>query len=318
MDYINANATPNVKLKVIANLYYPGYNADNVQSKCKDAATGATVNMRTTFLPAIAKMNYWMCEYARQKGFKCADNFAQYMGADYDSNGDGQVDSDALRYVAGESEASYVTRITSTLRPTCATPTRTSCRRPAATTTSSPTTCTRPTPAAPSRPACGAAAPAPAHRATPASPAARARSGTATATSAWAGRCRPTTRRLPDRLIAGSRPMIGSGPDDTTPSTTDGDGVRIIREHGAGPAAGVLVFAGAGDHRCPGLLRVVVAVVAAAPAQRCRRRPPLLKSRPRQWPKRAPNCPLLPRPQQLRDAAAHPAHLARPTPAAAI
>ena len=118
MDYINANASPNVKLKVISNLYYPGYNADNVQSTCKDSATGATVNMRTTFLPVIAKMNYWMCEYARQKGFKCADSFAQYMGADYDSNGDGQVDSDALRYVAGESEASYVTRITSTLRTT--------------------------------------------------------------------------------------------------------------------------------------------------------------------------------------------------------
>ena len=118
MDYINANAYSGVKLKVISNLYYPGYNADNVQSTCKDSATGSTVNMRTTFLPVIAKMNYWMCEYARQKGFKCADSFAQYMAADYDSNGDGQVDSDALRYVAGESESSYVTRITSTLRPT--------------------------------------------------------------------------------------------------------------------------------------------------------------------------------------------------------
>ena len=64
-------------------------------------------------------MNYWMCEYrARQKGFQCADNFAQYMGADYDRNGDGQIDSDALRYVAGETEAAYVTRITSTLRST--------------------------------------------------------------------------------------------------------------------------------------------------------------------------------------------------------
>jgi hypothetical protein len=40
------------------------------------------------------------------------------MGADYDSNGDGRVDSDALRYVAGESEESYVTRTTSTLRST--------------------------------------------------------------------------------------------------------------------------------------------------------------------------------------------------------
>lgn len=118
MDYINANAHANVKLKVVANLYYPGYNADNVQSACRDAATGATVNMRSTFLPYIAKMNYWMCEYARQKGFKCADSFAQYMGADYDSNGDGQIDSDALRFVAGDTEAVYVTRVTSTLRPT--------------------------------------------------------------------------------------------------------------------------------------------------------------------------------------------------------
>ena len=40
------------------------------------------------------------------------------MGADYDSNADGQVDSDALRYVAGDSESGYVTRITSTLRST--------------------------------------------------------------------------------------------------------------------------------------------------------------------------------------------------------
>ncbi len=118
MDYINTNASPNTRLKLIANLYYPGYNADNVQSSCTDAATGATVNLRDRFLPAVAKMNYWMCEYARQKGFQCADSFAQYMGADYDSNGDGQVDSDALRFVAGDSEASYTTRITSTLRST--------------------------------------------------------------------------------------------------------------------------------------------------------------------------------------------------------
>lgn len=118
MDFINANAYSGTKLKIISNLHYPGYDADNVQSSCKDASTGATVNMRNLFLPKMATMNYWMCEYARQKGFKCADNFAQYMGADYDSNGDGQIDSEALRYVAGESEASYVTRITTTLRST--------------------------------------------------------------------------------------------------------------------------------------------------------------------------------------------------------
>lgn len=118
MDYINANAHANTRLKVISNLYYPGYNADNVQSSCRDAGTGQTVNLRDRFLPAIAKMNYWMCEYARQKGFQCADSFAQYMGADYDSNGDGKIDADALRYVSGESEASYVNRTAVTLRAT--------------------------------------------------------------------------------------------------------------------------------------------------------------------------------------------------------
>jgi len=118
MDYINVNAYSGTKLKVIGNLYYPGYNADNVLSSCNDPVTGAKVNLRDKFLPAIAQMNYWMCEYARQKGFQCADNFAEYMGADYDSNGDGQIDSQALKYVLGESEASYLTRITSTLRPT--------------------------------------------------------------------------------------------------------------------------------------------------------------------------------------------------------
>ncbi len=106
MDYINAN------------LHYPGYAVDNVQSTCKDATTGAPVKVQNLFLPAMARINYMMCNVARQKGFTCADNFAQYMGADYDSNGDGIADSDALRYVAGESEASYVTRITSTLRST--------------------------------------------------------------------------------------------------------------------------------------------------------------------------------------------------------
>ena len=76
------------------------------------------MNLRDLFLPKLATMNYWMCEYARQKGFKCTDNFAEYMGSDYDTNGDGKVDTDGLRYVSGESESSYVTRITSTLKST--------------------------------------------------------------------------------------------------------------------------------------------------------------------------------------------------------
>ena len=118
MDYINANAYPGVKLKIISNLHYPGYATDNVQSACKDSVTGATVKMQDKFLPALARMNFMMCDVARQKGFACADSFAQYMGADYDGNGDGQIDAEALRYVAGETEASYVNRITTTLRGT--------------------------------------------------------------------------------------------------------------------------------------------------------------------------------------------------------
>ncbi|MBC7656097.1 MAG: SGNH/GDSL hydrolase family protein [Frankiaceae bacterium] len=118
MDFINANAYAGTKVKIVGNLHYPGYDADNVLSGCTDSATGAKANMRNTFLPSLARMNYWMCAYAQQKGFQCADNFAQYMGADYDSNGDGLVDSEALKYVAGESEASYTTRIVTTLRAT--------------------------------------------------------------------------------------------------------------------------------------------------------------------------------------------------------
>ena len=118
MDFINANAYAGVKLKVISNLYYPGYASDTAQSTCRDAGTGAPVRMQDKFLPALARMNFTMCDLARQKGFQCADTFAQYMGADYDSNGDGRIDSDALRYVPGETEASYVGRLTSTLRST--------------------------------------------------------------------------------------------------------------------------------------------------------------------------------------------------------
>jgi lysophospholipase L1-like esterase len=118
MQYINANAHANVKLKVVSNLYYPGYDADNRLSNCTDSGTGQRVNMQSTFLPFIARMNWRTCNFANTHGFACADSFAQYMGADYDSNGDGQIDSDALRYVQGESENAYVTRITQTLRST--------------------------------------------------------------------------------------------------------------------------------------------------------------------------------------------------------
>jgi lysophospholipase L1-like esterase len=118
MQYINANASANTKLKVVSNLYYPGYAADNALSGCNDPTTGQKVNKQNIFMPYLVRMNWRACNFAAQHGFACADSFAQYMGADYDSNGDSQIDSDALRYVQGESESAYVTRLTVTLRST--------------------------------------------------------------------------------------------------------------------------------------------------------------------------------------------------------
>ncbi|HYV49339.1 MAG TPA: SGNH/GDSL hydrolase family protein [Myxococcaceae bacterium] len=117
MQAINQYAVT-ATVKVVGNLYYPGYDADNVLTSCTDPVTGQPVNKQQKFIPYLAHSNWRTCHLAEQYGFKCADNFAAYMGADYDSNGDGAVDSDALKYVSGESEDSYVARITSTLRGT--------------------------------------------------------------------------------------------------------------------------------------------------------------------------------------------------------
>ena len=118
MQYINANAYAGTKLKVITNLYYPGYDSDNSLSGCTDSGTGQKVNKQSMFLPYIARMNWRACNFANTYGFQCADSFAQYMAADYDSNGDGLIDSEAIRYVQGESEDAYVTKLTTTYRAT--------------------------------------------------------------------------------------------------------------------------------------------------------------------------------------------------------
>ncbi len=116
MDYINANANAGTVLKVVSNLYYPGYDADNGLANC--TISGVRPNKQEIFLPYIARMNWRACNFAAQKGFACADSFAQYMGADYDSNGDGLTDSEAIRYVQGESETDYVNKIVTTYRAT--------------------------------------------------------------------------------------------------------------------------------------------------------------------------------------------------------
>lgn len=117
MQYINANAYSGTKAKVAMTIYYPGYNADN-KTGCTDSSTGRPVNFQNAFLPYLAHSNWRLCNFANTYGFSCADEFANFMGADYDTNGDGLVDSDALKYIQGESEANYVNRISVTLRST--------------------------------------------------------------------------------------------------------------------------------------------------------------------------------------------------------
>ncbi|MBX3231196.1 MAG: SGNH/GDSL hydrolase family protein [Labilithrix sp.] len=116
MTKIVANA-PTAKHKAIVNLYYPGFDADDVLARCTNAS-GQRANVLATLLPYMARSNWRACSLAKRHGFDCVDAFAEYMGADYDSNGDGKVDSEALRFDPNESEAAYVQRITVTLRST--------------------------------------------------------------------------------------------------------------------------------------------------------------------------------------------------------
>ena len=118
MQAINQYAHANTKLKVVSNLYYPGYDADNGLANCTDSSTGQRPNKQAVFLPRMAQMNWRACNFAAQYGFACADSFAQYMAADYDSNGDGLIDSEAIRYVQGESESAYVNKLVNTYRST--------------------------------------------------------------------------------------------------------------------------------------------------------------------------------------------------------
>lgn len=116
MQNINQFAHANTEVKMVMNLYYPGFNADDAYSTCTDAvngdpANGNRVHMQTFFLPLLAESNWQVCKLAEQHGFECGDAFATYMARDYDSNGDGIIDSDAIRYLEGESLAAYKARI---------------------------------------------------------------------------------------------------------------------------------------------------------------------------------------------------------------
>jgi lysophospholipase L1-like esterase len=116
MQAINENTSAPVK--VVSTIYYPGYDADNEASACTDPTTGQPINKQEAFLPFLARSNWRACSLAAQYGFGCADSFAGWMGAEYDSNGDGLADTAGLAYIPGESEDAYVQRIAVTLRAT--------------------------------------------------------------------------------------------------------------------------------------------------------------------------------------------------------
>ena len=105
-----AQVGPNA-LRVLATLYYPGYDANNVPSRCRDATSGAPVNVREKLLPRMVRSNWQACTLARRHGAACVDAFAELMGGDDDANADGVPDVDGLRFDPAESEADYVARI---------------------------------------------------------------------------------------------------------------------------------------------------------------------------------------------------------------
>ena len=116
MQYINANAHANTQLKVVANLYYPGYAADNALANCTDSGTGQRPNKQNVFLPSHRADELARLQLRQHRTASPAPTASRSTWrADYDSNGDGQIDSDAIRYVQGESEAAYVDKITTTL-----------------------------------------------------------------------------------------------------------------------------------------------------------------------------------------------------------
>jgi lysophospholipase L1-like esterase len=109
---------PSVRNKFVVNLYYPGYQADDTYTACRDASTGKRRHLQTLLLEYLARSNWRTCNMAYIHGFSCIDSFAQIMGAEYDSNRDGVVDSVGLSFVPDEDEAGYVERILFTVRPT--------------------------------------------------------------------------------------------------------------------------------------------------------------------------------------------------------
>jgi lysophospholipase L1-like esterase len=94
---------PSGARKVLMNLYYPGFGADDRPSLCTDPTTGKPLNVQNVLLPVMARSNWRACTLARSEGFACADAFAAVMAGD-DESAD-------VAFDPNEPEDAYVARL---------------------------------------------------------------------------------------------------------------------------------------------------------------------------------------------------------------
>jgi lysophospholipase L1-like esterase len=90
LDFIAANKKPSATV-VVMNLYYPGVNND----KGRPCNGGTHFDV---FLDYLIESNWMTCTEAIARGFECADAFAGFNAPDFDSDNDGLIDSDEVRF----------------------------------------------------------------------------------------------------------------------------------------------------------------------------------------------------------------------------
>lgn len=107
LDTIAARKKPTAVVQVMA-LYYPGVNADK----------GRTCNGMThfdIFLDYILEANWFTCNEAFRRGFKCMDAIAAFNAADIDTalDSDAQVDAGQVRLSEADRDnfAGYYSRV---------------------------------------------------------------------------------------------------------------------------------------------------------------------------------------------------------------
>lgn len=106
LDTIAANQKPNARV-FVTNLYYPGMNTDKGR-----ACSGYT--HFDAFVDYIVESNWFACNEALKRGFECVDAFAAFNAADTDTDNDGIVDSDEIRFDPAtdfENFDAYYTRV---------------------------------------------------------------------------------------------------------------------------------------------------------------------------------------------------------------